>query len=275
MSSLLPEPKTLRNITLMYGLNKLFISKRNLIGKSFSIDMYLDKLKTGKIISPHSLAFDRMNMYFLNRSMHQINEACNKLWATVELLYSAKSNKRLCKKFCEEFVPSSAVPTLHYANISALLSILSLFGVSSIAQRGKRLTFYNVIRTSRGMIMVERNGYLNKVFGSVKSGWHAQILQTYNGLYRKGVMLPEIDVKGSNQLLKERTKFHYDILSQTSMRGVYGVENYFQFLPTAVTSIDLAIKSIHQILKPIPNECDSRFEELIRKIPILKQVYGL
>lgn len=275
MSSLLPEPKTLRNITLMYGLNKLFTSKRNLIGKSFSIDMHLDKLKNGKIISPRSLAFDRMNMYFLNRSMHQVNEACNKLWATVELLYSAKSTKRLCKRFCEEFVPSSAVPTLHYANISALLSVLSLFGISSIVQRGKRLTFYNVIRTAKGIVMVERNKYLNEVFGSVKSGWHAQILQTYDGLYRKGVMLPKIDMKSSSELLRERSKFHYDILGQTSMRGVHGVKNYFKSLLTVVPSIDLAIKSIHQILKPIPNECDLRFEELIRKIPILKQVYGL
>jgi len=275
MSSLLPEPRTLRNITLMYGLNRLFTSKRNLIGKSFSIDIYLRRLKIGEIISPRSLAFDRMNMFFLNRSMHQANEACNKLWATVELLYSAKSTNRLCNKFCEQFVPSSAVPTLHYANVSALLSILSLFGVSSIAQRVKRLTFHNVIRTANAIVIVERNKYLNEVFGSVKSGWHAQILQTYDGLRRRGVMLPKIDIKSSSELLRERSKFDYDILGQTSMRGAYGVENYFKPLPTVVTSIDLAIKSIQQIIKPLPNRCDSRFEELVNSILVLKKAYKI
>jgi hypothetical protein len=275
MSFLLPEPKTLRDITLMYGLNKLFTSKRNLIGKSFTIDMHLDKLKAGKVISPNSLAFDRINMYFLNHAMHQVNEACNKLWATAELLHAAKSNKRLCKKFCEEFVPSSAVPTLHYANISALLSILSLFGVSLIAQRGKRLTFYNVVRTSKGVVMAERNKYLSAVFGSVKRGWHAQILQTYDGLHKKGVMLPEVDLQGSDQLLKERLKFDYDILGQTSMRGVYGVQNYFKLFPTAIASINQAIKSIHQVTKPIPNGCDLRFEELVNNFTTLLQTYKM
>ncbi len=152
MDSLLPEPRALRNIALMYGLNKFFSSKRNLIGRNFSINAHIDKLRTEKIIDVRSMSFDRMNMHFLNRSMHQANEACNKLWTTVELLHSAKSNKRLCNSFCEEFVPSSAVPTLHYANMASLLSILSLFGVCSIVDRSRSLTFYNLIRTSKGML---------------------------------------------------------------------------------------------------------------------------
>ncbi len=122
--------------------------------------------------------------------------------------------------------------------------------------------------------MVERTNYLKKVFGFAKKGWHAQVLQTYEGLQRKGVMLPEMNMKESSQLLRERLKFHYDILGQTSMKGAYGVANYFQLLPVVVKSIELNIKAIHQILKPIPNECDLRFENLVGKIPVLKQEYA-
>jgi hypothetical protein len=273
MDSMLPQPKTLEEISLMFSLNKLFASRRNLVGKSFSIDSYVDQLRNGKTIETSSLAFDRMNVYFLNRSMHQANEACNKLWATIELLYSAKSDKRLCRKFREEFVPSSAVPTLHYANMAAILAILSLFGVSSTVQRGKKLIFYNIVRTARGIVMVERNKYLGSLFGFAKIGWHAQVLQTYEGLLKKGVKLPNVDIASSNRLLRERSKFHYDILGQTSMRDVYGVNRCFQFLPTTVASTEFAIDSIHQVQNPIPNACDSRFEELEKKIPVLKNVY--
>jgi len=273
MDSMLPQPKTLEEISLMFSLNKLFASKRNLVGKSFSIDSYVGQLRNGRTIEASSLAFDRMNVYFLNRSMHQANEACNKLWATIELLYSAKSDRRLCRKFREEFVPSSAVPTLHYANMAAILAILSLFGVSSTVQRGKKLIFYNIVRTAKGIVMVERNKYLGSLFGSAKIGWHAQVLQTYEGLLKKGVKLPNVDIASSNRLLRERSKFHYDILGQTSMRDAYGVDSCFQFLPTTVASTEFAIDSIHQVQNPIPNACDSRFEELEKKIPVLKNVY--
>jgi len=271
--SILPHPKTLEEISLMFSLNKLFASKRNLVGKSFSIDTYVGQLKNGKTLHASSLAFDRMNVYFLNRSMHQANEACNKLWTTVELLYSAKSDKRLCKKFCEEFVPSSAVPTLHYANVAAILSILSLFGISSTVQRLRKLVFYNIVRTSKGIIMVERNKYLSSLLGSSKIGWHVQVLQTYDGLLKKGIKLPNIDISSSNKLLRERSKFHYDILGQTSMRDAYGVDSYFRFLPTTASSVERAIEAIHQVQNPIPNGCDIRFEELNKKIPVLKHLY--
>lgn len=275
MNSMLPHPKTIRDISFMFSLNKLFASKINLIGRSFSIDSYISRLRREKVISVSCLAFHRMNLYFLNRSMHQANEACNKLWSTVELLYGTKSNERLCKKFCSDFAPSSAVPTLHYANMAALLSILSLFGVSSIVQRSKRLAFYNIVRTSNGIILIERSKYLTAVFGFAKVGWHVQVLQTYDGLLKKGIILPQIDIKSSSQLLTERSKFDYDILSQTSMRDAYGVENYFRFLPTVMTSVRLAIESINQTLKPIPNGCDSRFDELMRRIPLLENAYDI
>jgi hypothetical protein len=199
--------------------------------------------------------------------MHQVNEACNKLWSTAELFYAMKNKKRLCKKFDENFLSSSTVPTLHYSNISALLSILSLFGLSSIAYKAKnKIEFYNLARTSEYLIMIERSQYLNRVFGSAKNGWHRQVLQTYDGLLKKGIALPRLDLKGCKKLLEERNRFDYDILGQTSMKDAYGTEKYFELLPIVISSVEAAIGCLHQVLKPLPNRCDERFAELSIKL---------
>jgi len=273
LSLLLPHPNTLEEISLMYGLNKFFTSKRNLVGKSFPVAFYIDRMKTGKMYAHTTVAYNRLNIYLLNRSMHQINEACNKLWSTLEVYHSIKSEAGLCGKFRADFLTSSTVPTLHYANISALLSILSLYGLSSIAERGRTLIFYNLVRTGDGMRLWERNRYLREAFGYVKEGWHAQVLQIYEGLRAKGIELPDVNLGESRKLQTERSKLQYDILGQTSMKGASGVRCYFHFLPVVNRSIEVAVETIHQVIKPIPNGCDSRFEELKNKIPQVTRDY--
>jgi len=263
---LLPYPEELNQISLTFGLNKLFTSRRSLVSQNFSIDSYIEQMKNGRVYVPRSKEYDLINVYFLNRAMHQINEACNKLWSTLELHHGMTGKGKLCKRFAADFLPSSTVPTLHYANITAILSILSLFGLCSVVERSRKMVFFNLVRTTDGMKLVERNKYLRDVFGMVKSGWHAQVLQTYEGLTKKGVMLPDLRIAECKRLQTERSKFHYDILSQTSMKGTPGVHSYFQFLPLVTHSIACSIESIHQIIKPIPNGSDKRFEELKNKI---------
>lgn len=51
-------------------------------------------------------------------------------------------------------------------------------------------------------------------------------------------------------------------------------EVYFLFLPIATSSIEAAIDSIHQVIKPIPNGCDSRFEEMKDKMPQVIQEFA-
>lgn len=262
----LPYPQELNEISLIYGLNKFFTSRRSLVGHSFSIDRYVEQMKNSRLYAPKSREYDLINVYFLNRAMHQINEACNKLWSTLELHHGMVGKGKLCKKFKADFLPSSTVPTLHYANISATLSILSLFGLCSVVERSKNIVFYNLVRTVDGMKLIERNKYLRDVFGVVKAGWHAQVLQTYEGLSKKGIALPGINTQDCKKLQTERSKFHYDILSQTSMKGTTGINSYFQFLPLVTHSIACSLDSIHQIIKPIPNGCDKRFKELKNKI---------
>jgi hypothetical protein len=171
--SLLPSPPTLDKIALLYSLNRLFISKESLVGKAIPVEADLANLKAGKIYDTKSHTYNKLNVYMLNRSMHQINEACNKLWSTIELHHNASCGNKLCKKFDADFLPSATVPTLHYANISAIISIVSLFGLSSVVVRGRRMQFYNLIRTTDGIKLIERNKYLQEVFGlSKQAGTH-------------------------------------------------------------------------------------------------------
>lgn len=267
MASLLPSPSKIENIARMFGSNRYFATKNNMVGQSLSIDEHLEYLSNGKIIKPSHPAYDKINIHMLNRSMHQVNEACNKLWSTAELFHAMQSKKRLCKKFDENFLPSSTIPTLHYSNISALLSLLSLFGVSSIAYRSKnKIHFYNLVRTTENLVFMERSQWLGNLFGSAKNGWHRQVLQAYEGLSKKGIALPKLDLEKCERLLEERNRFDYDILGQTSMKGVYGTNQYFKLLPTTVSSIKAAIRNLHQVTKPLPNRCDERFAELFEKL---------
>lgn len=64
---------------------------------------------------------------------NQINEACNKLYATVELANAVQ--KRLDKegiasdRFSGEFILGALVPVLYYSQVAALLSLLSSYGI--------------------------------------------------------------------------------------------------------------------------------------------------
>lgn len=273
MDSLIPEPKTINNIARLYARNRL-LSTRDWMARNTYIERRFTRLKDGDIFKPSSIEFEQFNLHFLNRSMHQANEACNKLWATSEVYHGCKQDTALCGSFSEGFLASTTIPTLHYANMSALISILSLFGLCFWIQRKPSLKYYNLFRTSEGIAAKERNSYLVQVFGIAKQGWHNQILQTYDGLAKKGVELPKLEMEKCLKLRNERAKFHYDVLGQTTMADFYGVETYFELLPTVMRSVDAAITSLSEIMSPIPNGCDKRFLELKAKLPELKHEYG-
>lgn len=273
LMSVLPAPQKIEQIALMYSLNKFFRSEKTVLVKGLQIDPYVARLK--KVgISSSSSGYHKLNLHLLYRSMHQLNEACNKLWSTIELCYHVKHNKLLCRKFSSGFLGSSTIPTLHYANMSALLSLITLFGVSSWVEKGQKVRYFNIIRTRDEMILQERKQWLTNTFGNAKSGWHNQTLQTYEGLIKNGVGLPTLDLAASRNLLADRTRLHYDILGQTSMNNVYGIDNYFKHLPTVMASINSGLEKIHQIVKPIPNGSDRRFDEIANQIPTLKKLYG-
>ena len=213
-------------------------------------------LQKRKYAKPREDIYDRLTMHFLFRSVNQINEACNKLWATVETYYHVLKCGPVCKDFSKEFLPTSTVPTLHYANMSSLVANLALFGVCLWAERGQRMRYYNLVRTNEGIFMVERKQYLVKLCGTAKNGWHAQVIQTYEILQKKGIMLPKVDIDQCKGLQKERNKFDYDVLSKTTMNGMYGMDTYFKYLPMITQTIDDSIESMKKIVVEIPNKCD-------------------
>lgn len=274
MKLILPEPGSIDKIALMYGLNRYWDDKKEWLVKGLDVSSYIHKLKSDRILFS-TPTYHKLNMYFLYRSMHQINEACNKLWSTIELYLHVRSNELFCKSFKKEFLGSSTVPTLHYANMSAIISILTLYGICSWVDKGQKVRYYNIIRTGKQLYLIERTKWLVDTFGTAKSGWHTQILQTYSGLSTKGISLPPIDIEKSKMLLSDRAKMHYDILGQTSMNFTYGFDSFFKNLQTVMNSIEIAIVQLHKILKPLPNGCDSRFKDISKRASELRSLYGL
>jgi hypothetical protein len=66
---------------------------------------------------------------------NQINEACNKLYATVELAYAVRARTFPGQSgvssdfFSGEFVLGALVPVLYYSQVAALLSLLATYGI--------------------------------------------------------------------------------------------------------------------------------------------------
>jgi hypothetical protein len=262
----LPSPKDVNKISHVYGLNRYMDKKYRWMFDEKRIEKHVLWLQEGNTAKPREDIYDKLNMHFLFRSLNQVNEACNKLWATVEVYCHVLECGPVCKDFSKEFLPTSTVPALHYANMSSLVANLALFGVCSWAERRQRMRFYNLVRTRGGILMFERKQYLTKLCGTAKTGWHAQVIQTYEILQKKGIMLPKTDIDQCKRLQKERNKFDYDILSQTTMDGMYGIDVYFEYLPMVTQIINASIVNMKKVVEEIPNKCDIRFEKLRKAI---------
>jgi hypothetical protein len=150
---------------------------------------------------------------------------------------------------------------------------MSLFGLGSWINRRKGMEFFNVVRTSTQMLLFKREEYLKALLDRAPKGWHRQVIDTYSGLQSNGIVLPEINLVSCRKLLSARSKYHYDILGHTTMAEVYGTDEYFEFLPSVLDMIGKTIAAIHEVIKPIPNGCDNRFEALCQQGPVLAMMY--
>ncbi len=268
----LPVPKNLSGISRLFSENRIISSISPTSLPTSDVLKLIHNLERGEPAPVGTLDFDKMNAYFLYRSLNQANEACNKLWATLELYRGLMNSRPSFKRFREEFLSSTSIPSLHYANMSALLSILSLFGISTWIKKGQKLRYFYILRTEAGVEMRQRTVYMVKAFGSCSTGWHKQLIQTYEGLSRLGVCLPAIDTSRSKGLLDERNKVQYDILGQTSMKGMPGTSVYASHLEDVSRNLDAAIKCLEDVIQPLPGGLHSRFRSLISFVPhIVKQ----
>lgn len=217
--------------------------------------IFFQKFKLSKISLTSKDGLD-LTMHSLARANNQVNEACNKIWTTIELL-SIENKTKVCPSFYTLFSGGNIIPTLYYAQAAALISILSVFGIISYRENKNS---YNITRTRDGWEFRERTNYIKQVLESDERSWHSQILTMYEKLAEKGIQLPEINLKNTKKLQQERNRYHYDILSQTAMDG-NAIDTYFDHLGTVMETTNKAIKTIQEVWK-ITNKCDQRYQEL-------------
>jgi len=172
--------------------------------------------------------------YSLHRSSNQLNEACNKLWATMELAYALSPEIRnehfecLGNEFDTRFILGTIIPSLYYSLISTMVSMLSLFGCVSL---NKNDTYYNLTRIGKfNWLIYRRADYIKEKLGYSEktSKWHLQIFRMYHGFKEKGIKLPEIDYPNGLTLKEKRDAVHYSVLGDVSVKDVAGMDVYFK-----------------------------------------------
>lgn len=221
------------------------------------------------LTSPQSEWF---NIYSIYRSNQQLSEACNKLWATVELTNATKYSRvyrQVGEYFEPDFLQGTLIPTLYYSQISAFLSVLSSFGLLPIIIQRQR---FFLVRTEDGWKLFQRKKYA-KSFLKVKShGWHEQMINTYDGIRKNDIGLPRLAIKKTHMLRKLRNSMHYAILGDLKMwRMSNGITMFLKYLPTAVRTIRVGIKNL-AVIKKITTGCDKRFENLEASLKRVKML---
>jgi len=224
-------------------------SKRNIIAEKVMDLLYPNgienTIKTGLIQKEHS---PLLNAYSITRAMVQSNESCNKIWATMELLHALAINKRtsyLCDTFDVEFTGGTIIPTLYYAQVAALTSLMSVYG--SVSIRDAREQSLNLVRTKKGWRLDHRNRHIRDLLG-VKANrrWHKQIRQIIEGLMGME-QFPQINLNLIEELERERLKRHYEILGEVDAKLSRGLDEYFKFLPHVLGTTSASMYVIYQI----------------------------
>ena len=287
----LPSPDTIDKIKEL--LNSKKIENPNI----FNLDRYLIDRKVDPILSSLDLEKNTvlipdinsqdatlLDIYSLCRSHNQLNEACNKLWATIELAYvvspGIKEKYNYCllgENFNRDFLLGKLIPTLYYSQISAIISILSSFGCISLHYyiQDKNI-FYNLVRTHDGWKIYERKKYLTLFSKNPSKSWHSQIIQILEIFLNKIRDFPRIDYSETHKLSILRNKTHYGILGSVSASQVMGIQKYFEYLPLVVNTIIMSSELLKKFSEYTPYfDYETRFKNLITNLPNLYQFYKM
>lgn len=265
----LPVPATTDDVSRLYSDNPYISSNLDRLLRSAKIDSYIGLLHKQTEFKPNTNGYHVLNIYFLYRSINQLNEACNKLWSTMELYRRMVDSKPLFPRFDVQFMSSMSIPTLHYSNMSALISITTVFGVCPHAEKGQKMRFSYILRTARGVLLKDRKQYIVELNGTSSNGWHQQVIQTYQGLLKSGIGVPKVDLKSCSNLLRERNRVQYDILSETTMKEMKGNQVYFEYLKEVSNNIQTAARILQEVSPVIPRGIKSRLNSLIKYVPTL------
>lgn len=235
----------------------------------------VEDLFTGKVdnFTSDTAQYDWFNVYSIYSANQQVNEACNKLWATVEL--ANVTSRRIWKKsynpigedFAGTFLLGTLIPTLHYSELSSMISIMSSFGCVPTIVRKKPCY---LVRTVSGWRLFGRGEYLNQTLGASPHGWHDQIIRTYEKLSEKGIRLPNLDINKVCKLKELRNSMHYEVLGDLKMwRMIKSKKAYSSHLDLVVETTNIALDNLHK-LKKVTGGSDVRFTSLKRNLEKLR-----
>lgn len=209
---------------------------------------------------------DWFNVYSVYSSNQQLNEACNKLWATMELAYATgkdiwkRQYQPLGESFDGRFLLGTLIPNLYYSAMSATVSILSTYGCVPVLINQQHVF---LVRSNLGWIVSERQKYMKENFGFGAKSWHDQILKTYAGLRDKGIKLPLIDMESIFELKSLRNSMQYEILGDLRMWRMFKDKKaYYKFVPKVIHLIGHSIELLRRTAR-ITTDCDTRFDNLV------------
>ena len=212
---------------------------------------------------------------------NQINEACNKFYATVELARTVKDRTYLGQEgissehFGGEFILGALIPVLYYSQIASLLSLLSSYGVVFVRDKrsreqrhmdhvlksqnwGNQFEFF-VMRTRHDYVVHSRSEVGNT------SRFHQQLFTIAEKFFASGVDVKLFDFNLLRELKKQRELVDYSVLGETTIKEAMGFDTYLKFLPKALNNLRCCIEVINRI-SGITNNCDIRLSNLEKSI---------
>jgi len=231
----------------------------------------IQSLNNGKCKIYSTEEEEQMLVYSFCRANHQINEATNKIWATVELAYSIKnSDTRLVKSFSHNYSLGTLIPSLYYSLLSAIVSNLCIYGIVSFRYNNQDLLLAREVDSWK---LFKRKKYLHDHFSNSSNSWHDQVQIIYEGLLKEHYQVPNLDNVQMKNLKDHRNKLHYIILSDITMKDEFiGIKQYFEFFPFCLIFIKDSLDLIQSVWK-ITKKTDIRFQDLRKSLPKLYQLY--
>lgn len=269
---LLPSPETKDDvITLLRPMvcrPELELEQARRMEASYIVQ----QVRSARTVKPNHPLYETLNQHLYLRACNQVNEVCNKLWAACELYSHLREDESnwFSREFNSGFLPTSTIPTLYYAEVSSMISLLHFFGVGSF-MLGRR-EFWDLVRTRRGFKVQKRSEHVKALTNQSGEGWHSQVILLYAGLLNGGIGLPRVEMENVRKLKQDRMRCDYGLIAQTTMVGVFGERLFFAHLPDALFLTSEALCNLLR-LRPIENACDKRFLSLLPGIPGLADRY--
>lgn len=203
---LLPFPKKRKEVIKLYDNADKEKSRDDVNMEHHYLEIpFRDESKEDKGFEKEGLAgLDiPLNLLYYRRGKHILNEACNKLWSTLELYGHLAKNEYFFESFNDRFTCCSTISTLYYAAYATVMSALHFFGLGLNESNNKsNYVRFNFIRTKNGLRTIKRTRYHHSIGQGGKS--HKGVIYTLINMANNGFEIPEIHPKKIDELRKKK-----------------------------------------------------------------------